>query len=447
MRFTVFILALLVRIAAIETTGGEQIAFGDGPDYVSAATSLCERGVYPERGNLPFFRAPGLPFFIAAVTGCEPSRTRWIKYGLAVCDAVTALLIFLIALQVHGTRVAAAIAGVLAALHPFFIAGTTDVRSEPLFTVLLVGAIWFLLRDRDGRSERQTERGPDGQTERRLPAGRSAGFQPARIASTWELLHPTGRVERFPNHRTLFAAIAKLSSRASLFVQFPAPAELHDLQTADSPENADYILAGRLHRGRLEYAWVRPDAGRADRLKNGLPLRTAWTRHSMRDALLQLERIHGWQQLESPPAERAPYRLLLRRQDGGAHITGRTITGGTTYEIVLRADRQLPAEVPPRYYYAFTIDSHGRSYLAFPRSGSVENRFPLAAPAPPEIVLGRPSAFDVLPPYGVDTWFLLSTDEPLPDPWILQWEAVRAPRTLPSTWSIEKLVFESVPTR
>jgi hypothetical protein len=147
MRTAVFIFALLVRIAAVEMTGATQIAFGDGPDYVAAATSLCVQHAYPERGNLPFFRAPGLPFFIAAVTACEPSRTRAIKYGLAACDAVSVLLIFLIAQLLHGSRAALA-AGVLAALHPFFIGAVTDIRTEPLFMMLLVLAIWCLLRGR-----------------------------------------------------------------------------------------------------------------------------------------------------------------------------------------------------------------------------------------------------------------------------------------------------------
>ena len=139
MRFAVFILALAIRIAAIEGTGAGTIAFGDGPDYVSAARSLCVEHVYPERGNLPFFRAPGLPFFIAGVTGCETSRTRAIKYALAVCDALTVLLIFLIA---RGSLLAAA----MAAFHPFFIGAVTDIRGEPLFMMLLVAAIWLLLR-------------------------------------------------------------------------------------------------------------------------------------------------------------------------------------------------------------------------------------------------------------------------------------------------------------
>ena len=95
----------------------------------------------------------------------------------------------------------------------------------------------------------------------------------------------------------------------------------------------------------------------------------------------------------------------------------------------------------------------------------MENHVP-HQPAPPEISLDR-SSFEVSPPYGIDTYFLLTSDEPLPNPWILEWDGVRvrgpkggtpleellsvtggAARSVnriatPATWSIEKKLFES----
>jgi hypothetical protein len=166
MRIGLFILALAVRIIAIEATGAGTIRFGDAADYLDTARSICERQVYPERGNLPFFRPPGLPFFIAAVTGCEPSRIRLVKYALAACDAATAVVIWELALLIglSGSQVvrrsdarpiagspdrsiAPFLAGLGAALYPFFLFATTDVRSEPLFMFLLTLAILLLLRD------------------------------------------------------------------------------------------------------------------------------------------------------------------------------------------------------------------------------------------------------------------------------------------------------------
>jgi uncharacterized membrane protein YdjX (TVP38/TMEM64 family) len=145
MRIAVFILALAVRIAAIEWTGAQTLAFGDAPDYVNAARTLCIQHEYPERGNLPFFRAPGLPFFIAGVTACHPGNVRLIKYALALCDAITVLLIMMLAALVTEWR-GALIAGLLATFHPFFVGSVTDIRTEPLFMMLLVGSLLFLVR-------------------------------------------------------------------------------------------------------------------------------------------------------------------------------------------------------------------------------------------------------------------------------------------------------------
>ena len=144
MRIAVFTLALLLRIAAIEWHGGDAVLFGDGPDYLAAAGALCDRGLYPERGNLPFFRAPGLPFFIAGVTACDPGRVRLVKYALAVCDAISALLMASLAALLWRSPRAGSVAGLLAALHPFFWGAVTDIRTEPLFMMLLLAAIHLL---------------------------------------------------------------------------------------------------------------------------------------------------------------------------------------------------------------------------------------------------------------------------------------------------------------
>jgi len=141
---SLFLVALVIRLAAIALSGPAKMSFGDAYDYVETTEVMCRLHVYPERSNLPFFRAPGLPFFIAAVTACHPRAIVAIKIALAVCDAVTVVLIAMIG--------ASPLAGVVAALNPFFIASVCDVRSEPLFMMLLTAAIFFLLRGRFARS-------------------------------------------------------------------------------------------------------------------------------------------------------------------------------------------------------------------------------------------------------------------------------------------------------
>ncbi|HEX6099180.1 MAG TPA: caspase family protein [Thermoanaerobaculia bacterium] len=310
----------------------------------------------------------------------------------------------------------------------------------------------------------------------------------------WELLDHDGNISHFDNEPSLFAAIARLHPSASLFVQFPAPAALIDgigigpgtdregIVPVDDPRDADYILAGR-YASRMEYAWLRPLVRNDERRDSGLPQRTAWVAEDFRDgtlrdsvealrrSVLTLRRIHAWHRLESPPNTRAPYRLVLLREKTKELVRDGAVIGGDTYSVVLRAAQPLASTITPRYYYAFVIDSHGKSFLAFPETGSVENRFPLRDPAPTEIRLGNASAFDITHPYGVDTYFLLSTDEPLPNPSVLTWDGVRVPEwTQPlspleellflttsgtratralttSRWSIERVAFESVAPR
>jgi hypothetical protein len=148
-RLAIFAIALAIRLIAVEISGAGRIAFGDGPDYIACARSICEQHSYPDRGNLPFFRAPGLPFFIAVVTGCHTSATRAIKYALAACDALTCVLISSIAFMLFG-RTVAWIAGAMASLDPIFIASVCDVRSEPLFMLLLTLSLLLLIRNAMG---------------------------------------------------------------------------------------------------------------------------------------------------------------------------------------------------------------------------------------------------------------------------------------------------------
>lgn len=280
--------------------------------------------------------------------------------------------------------------------------------------------------------------------------------------SAWELLHDA-LITRFESP---VAAVANVPPDRSLFLQLPVPAELADaIQFAGDAvvknEEPHYILTGRLHNRRLEYAWVRPGVSRAEHRKTSLPARSVWLPYSLDDAeafeyrALCLHKILAWNELESPPRAGWPYRLDLPDR----------LDGARTYSLTMRAPAK---QAPKRYVYVFAIDSYGQSNLLFPVSGSVENRFPIGDNAPSEVELGH---FRVTPPYGVDTYFLLTTEEPLANPWVLQWDGIRGdhpkPRTAleqllaqtssatrsptsiatPVNWSIERVLVESVPLR
>jgi len=125
--------AFALRLAAIAAFGFGRVEFGDARDYLDTTSALCATGAYPGQGNLPFFRAPGLPFFIAAVTACHPENVALVKIALALLDSLTVALIVALSFALLRSEKAALLAGLAAAFYPLFIAGVTDVRTEPLF--------------------------------------------------------------------------------------------------------------------------------------------------------------------------------------------------------------------------------------------------------------------------------------------------------------------------
>lgn len=310
----------------------------------------------------------------------------------------------------------------------------------------------------------------------------------------WELLNSSRIIAAFAPSAAE-QAIDAVRSRSTLFVDFPSPAGVvanigladgadTSIHRVQAPTDADYLLVGRFHGGRLEYAWVRPTVTKTGRRRSGLPERSEWhplrngrlSSASLRSDLETLRKIFAWQSLASPPGQRAPYHLALRRMSNGQLVHDGLTFGGEHYRLELQiAPHETWSSLRPRYVYIFTIDHSGRSVLLFPRDGaSVENRFPLPpdptrppAPPPAEIPLDETAQFHVSEPFGVDTYFLFISDQRLPNPAIFEWDGLQQreksdsaleeliARTtsgergttpiVPSGWFIEKMVCESRP--
>jgi 4-amino-4-deoxy-L-arabinose transferase-like glycosyltransferase len=143
---TVVAVALIVRLAAIGALGPSVIRFGDGGDYLSAATRVCSSGSYPERSWLPFFRAPGLPFFAVAVTMCHTEMVWLVKVALALVDTVSVAIVFVLAEELFQDGKSSLFSAACAAIYPFFIAQACDVQTEPLFMFFFLTSIWLALR-------------------------------------------------------------------------------------------------------------------------------------------------------------------------------------------------------------------------------------------------------------------------------------------------------------
>lgn len=302
----------------------------------------------------------------------------------------------------------------------------------------------------------------------------------------WELMTPGRSNQRIASS----SFVRQLPPKASLFVQLPASPVLireigvgpgtdcDSVEPQRGPGGADYILVGRLSGSAAEYAWVRPEVPAEDARDTPLPPRTDWhplgairpTADLLRRSVLRLHMIYAWHHLESPLDAASPYRLALFDSETNTEVRDRTLHGGRRYAMRLRPIAFPPTRVEPRYYYVFGIDSFGQSVLLFPLRGSVENQFPIDSererPARDVDVGGVRSR----PPYGRDTYFLISSDESLPNPRILESSGVRTrgprggtaleellsrtggtsrsqePLGLSPIWSIDHLPMRSVPS-
>lgn len=142
-------LALVARLAAIAYFGFSTLRFGDARAYLFAADHIARTGRYPLRTERFYFRAPGYPVLLAAVTLGRPDRVALAKVVNACLGALAALLLAALSARLFRDRLAAVATGLTAALHPGLISLSTDVQSEPLFLLLLLGSGYLLLAAAD----------------------------------------------------------------------------------------------------------------------------------------------------------------------------------------------------------------------------------------------------------------------------------------------------------
>jgi hypothetical protein len=226
--------------------------------------------------------------------------------------------------------------------------------------------------------------------------------------------------------------------------------------------DAHYILVGRFGKKGLTYAWVLPNmTGETDTLPVepiAMPIRTRWipagkTRNEnrkavieLRNILLKLVKIRAWLQLSSPSDKGDfPYRLALKHAETGEIKSIGPLLEGEKYKLVLQAYKEKPGiEVHGRYVYVFSINSSGKGTLLFPPRfrGNSENYFPAVKEFQREIQLGDRALFTIGVPFGVDTYFLLTSEEAIVNPAVLDFEGVRGPPPTGKNYtSLEKLLY------
>ena len=268
------------------------------------------------------------------------------------------------------------------------------------------------------------------------------------------------------------------------------------VETAKRLPDAHYWLAGRWSGESVEYAWLLPDSTeesaskKADQLP--LPLRSDWfaggasateaqaAAASLSEKSHTLARIRGWLTLESPPSQGSfPYHVAVRNVETGQFHTAGDVRDGEKYKLYLKADEaalKSAKNLTRRWVYVFIIDSSGASTLLYPDSsrgneGNLQPYAQLGEQPKFEPLIALPGGdfdFQVSSPFGVDSYFLLTTQDAI-DPSVFTAEGVRtgtrgapadplsqmlsdvntgtrgaAKAETPGTWSIEVQTIRSV---
>jgi len=298
-----------------------------------------------------------------------------------------------------------------------------------------------------------------------------------------------------------------LPANARVWVNLPPSQELaaklvlHEsgsaVQTAPDLASANYILTGVLTVNGPEYAWLNKpefDAGPRAQSKDHspgcsatsqYPVRSNWVGFHKSEAnrtegneevaaklnryAALLAKVHGWIQLADSPAgvSAAHYYSLamVRAMDQSVLPAGQPAAQDEELLMALKTDTPVTER---RWVYVLDIDCHGSGSLLYPRDFA-ENQFPSDADRGLEFALPGAPVLRIGPPYGVDTLVMLSTAQPLPDPYALEFEGVAtrgdasggsplarlladtsrgtrgAPGVIPTDWGIELTTLRSVP--
>ncbi len=257
-----------------------------------------------------------------------------------------------------------------------------------------------------------------------------------------------------------------LPAGAKLWANLPPPKELaakltpgdpsSAVQTAADLMSADYALTATLTADGPAYAWYHktelaagpppsaaPGHSPGCSASSQYPVRSDWvdmTGLADLDAGVKslgkysslLAKVHGWLDLANSPADASTgdyYTLAMVPASSAApSAAGQPLPGqpgspvrqGDQLKMALQSTDRV---IERRWVYVLDIDCHGKGSLVYPLDYA-ENQFPSDSDNGRQFALPGARTLRVGPPYGVDTLILLSTAQPLPDPYALNFEGV-----------------------
>lgn len=277
--------------------------------------------------------------------------------------------------------------------------------------------------------------------------------------ANWYLGMPDGAIKSIG--KKLDATKISLAKDAKIYIAVPANEKAVDyftnqfktnnsVEIVNNADNANYILSGRLQNGNLEYALIAPNLNnKDDAYTSTLPTRTNFVildnankgADSIMNYALRLSKIKAWLSLQSSAdgSDGFPFSLAIKQKKDNSTLTQGELHNGDKIGFVLVKDKRAfaSASLQRRYVYVFAIDNTGKTQLVFPleSSGSVENRLPISAmDVPDEIQLGAKAVLEISEPFGNDTYIMITTDEPLPNPSSLEGDAVKTRGVASDNW-------------
>jgi len=300
--------------------------------------------------------------------------------------------------------------------------------------------------------------------------------------ANWTLQH-AGAAAPIKLGAKLSAAVLKqhLSAGAKLWVNLPPPRELAGKIILN-------VLAGASTEAGPEYAWFHKSEFTAGPIQSithdhspgcsatsPYPVRSDWMAMADTNAGAalnkyagRLAKVHGWLELADNPtgASLANYYSLALVQAVDQSPVDQPVQQDERLKLALQSVDRV---IERRWVYVLDMDCHGAGTLLYPLDYS-ENKFPNDADNGRQIVLPGARTLRIGPPYGVDTLLLLSTAEPLPDPYALNFEGVAergaraaetplqkllaetsggkrggSPAEIPTNWGLDLMTLRSIP--
>jgi hypothetical protein len=316
--------------------------------------------------------------------------------------------------------------------------------------------------------------------------------------NTWKLSSPDGKIKDLGANISADLIIKNIPKNKKLFIQLPPPTELaqslnigknsdnNAIDICKDPLKANYIIVGRIENGKVQYSMIRPNVSISDTsAQSTLPLRTDWVNANdanenkeagikLTDFSIRLGKINAWLTLSSPPENGIfPFYLALKNSKTGKYVISGTVKEDENYSLALITDKNKLKkwDNKSRYIYVFAIDNSGKTVQVFPpaNTGNEGNKIPTKLyDYEEEIALGQVS-FSITPPFGIDSYFMISSEEPINNfqafnnEGVVSYSASRGgggldnllngvgmasrsitANTVPVTWSLQRLSIKSI---